>query len=129
MGTIQLIHTMFGERVLPLLILIAAIWFTVAWKSQGSALGIARRVFPILVDLQFTLGLIYWIYRATSSPGLYLGFPFILHPILGLVTVALAHMAVGTKGPFVRLGRWAPLAAFGLMLASVLAGIVVGRIG
>ena len=68
MSIIYQIHSVFGERVLPLLIIIAAIWFTVAWKP-GVA-NPAARFFPILVDIQFALGLIYWIYGIVAGGSL-----------------------------------------------------------
>lgn len=127
MGIIYEIHSVFGERVLPLLIVIAAIWFTVAWKPNQRP-NRAARLFPILVDIQFTLGLIWWIYGIVVGFGLnYLSFPFILHPLLGLLSVGIAHMSVSAKGPFSRLGRWSALAGLGALLVSVLAGVVLAQ--
>jgi hypothetical protein len=34
MGTIFLIHRLFGGMVLPLLLIGAAVWFTVTWKPD-----------------------------------------------------------------------------------------------
>ncbi len=125
MGTIRWIHAAFGEMILPLLIVIAAIWFTVSWKPDQQR-TLPARIFPILVDIQFVLGLIYWIYGIASGlGGLYLGFPFILHPILGLLAVAVAHLAVRPGGPFSNLGRWRPLVALGLLLVIVLGAVVI----
>jgi hypothetical protein len=123
------IHSIFGEMVLPLLIVIAAIWFTVAWKP-GVRPERPARLFPILVDIQFVLGLIWWIYGIVAGFGIaagYLAFPFILHPILGFVSVILAHMSVNPKSKISVLGRWAPLATMALLLVSILGGVVIAR--
>ncbi len=129
MSAIFQIHSIFGERVLPLLIVLAAIFLTVTYKANAPRSPVAR-MFPLLVDLQVTLGIIYWIYLLFSTTGAaqaqYLGFPFILHPILGILAAGLAHMAVGPKNPLRRLGRWAPLASLAILLVIVLSTVVVG---
>ncbi len=120
------IHRIFGEMVLPLLIVIVAIYMTVVYKP-GAARGPIERFFPVLVDLQVGIGIIYWIYLLTV-PGAamrYLGFPFILHPVLGLIAAGFAHMVVGAKNPLRSLGRWAPLASLAVLLIIVLANIVI----
>lgn len=129
MGYIYLVHQMFGERVLPVLIVLAAIALTITWKP-GAAPDRWARLFPVLVDIQATLGLIWWIYGivALNRGPQYLSFPFILHPLLGLLAAGVAHMAVIGKGPFRRLGRWAALTALGLLLVLVLIEIWLGRL-
>jgi hypothetical protein len=120
------IHRIFGEMVLPLLIVAVAIYMTMVYKP-GAARGPIERFFPLLVDLQIGLGTIYWLYLLTL-PGLagrYLGFPFILHPLIGLIAAGLAHMAVGAKNPLRTLGRWAPLASLAVLLILVLSNITV----
>jgi hypothetical protein len=69
MEILKTIHMIFGERVLPLLIVIAAIWFTIAWKP-GSPTNRAARLFPVLVDIQFALGLITWIVGIVRGAGI-----------------------------------------------------------
>ena len=125
MGILLTIHALFGERILPVLIIAAAIWFAVAWRRE-TPVPAAGRFFPILVDIQFTLGLIYFFYGASVGRP-YLQFPFLLHPLLGLLSVGVAHMAVQPRGPFTSLGRWGPLVALLVLLLSVIGGIVVGR--
>jgi hypothetical protein len=129
MDTIRLIHGMFGERVLPLLIVIVAVWLTVVWRPGAEVPRLAR-LFPVLVDIQVTLGLIYWVAMIAaggSAQALYLSFPFILHPLLGFVSAGVAHMAVRPSGPFAGLGRWAPLAGLVVLMVTVIGGIVIAR--
>ena len=125
MGVIFTIHQMLGERVLPLLIVLAAIWFTVTWKPDAPA-TIITRLFPVLVDIQVTLGIIYWLYLLITGNPRMLSFPFILHPLLGLVAAGVAHRAV-KGGPFRRLGRWAPLAALAVLLVLVIVNVVLAK--
>lgn len=130
MGVIYQIHSVFGERILPVLILLAAIFLTVTYR-QGAPRSPVARIFPVLVDIQVTLGLIYWIYLLVTTTGdtqaRYLGFPFILHPLIGLLAAGLAHMAVGKRNPMANLGRWAPLASLGVLLVLVVANVFIGR--
>lgn len=130
MGVIFQIHSVFGEMVLPVLIVLAAIYLTVTYKADAPR-GPVQRIFPVLIDLQVTLGIIYWIYLLVSTSGetqaRYLGFPFILHPILGLLAAGLAHMATGARNPLRGLGRWAPLASLIVLLVLVVSNVVVAR--
>lgn len=122
MGVVFTVHRIFGEMILPLLIVIAAVWLTVTWKTDGPRHPVAR-IFPVLVDIQVGLGLIIWIYGvANNIPG-YLEFPFILHPILGLLAAGLGHMAVSPRNPLRNLGRWSPVAALGLLLLVVVGNV------
>jgi hypothetical protein len=129
MGTIFVIHRLLGGMILPLLLLGAAIWFTITWKP-GLWPGRPARLFHILVDIQFTLGLTFWLYMIVMGAGAYyLAFPFLLHPLLGLLVATVARQAVRQVGLATRLGRWAPLAMLGLLLVIVLtAGMVASRV-
>jgi hypothetical protein len=119
------IHQILGERVLPLLIVIAAIWFTVTWKPDAPV-GTVARLFPVLVDIQVTLGIIYWLYLLIGGNARLLSFPFILHPLIGLIAAGVAHMAI-KGGPFRRLGRWAPLASLLVLLVLVIANVMLAK--
>ncbi len=55
----------------------------------------------------------------------YLSFPFILHPVIGIIAAGLAHMALGAKNPLRSLGRWAPLASLAVLLLLVLGNIML----
>lgn len=127
MLTIRDIHAVFGERILPVLIVLAAIWFTVSWKPETPR-SLPARILPILVDTQFLLGLIYWIFGIALMGRLdFLGFPFILHPILGLAAVVVVHNAVKPHSFLSKLGRWAPLASLGVLFLIVFGGILIAR--
>ncbi len=68
MGVIFQIHSVFGEMILPVLIVLAAIYLTVTYKADAPRSPIAR-FFPVLVDIQVSLGLIYWIYLLLITSG------------------------------------------------------------
>lgn len=129
MNVLFQIHSIFGERVLPLLIVLAAIFLTVTYKPDAPR-SLVARIFPVLVDLQVTLGIVYWVFLLFNTTGAaqarYLGFPFILHPILGILAAGIAHMAVGPKNPLRSLSRWTPLASLAILLVIVLTTVVVG---
>jgi hypothetical protein len=124
------IHRIFGEMVLPIVIVGMAIYLIVTYRA-GAPRNWLVRVFPILVDIQATLGVLYWAYLLVTTSGptqaLYIGFPFILHPIFGILAAGVAHIAVSSRGPaFLRgMGRWAPLASLGLLLVLVLSNVMI----
>ena len=126
MGVVLTIHQMFGERVLPILIVLVAIWLVVTWKP-GAAPHPAARIFPVLVDIQVTLGLIYFVVSLINGHTVYLTFPFLLHPIIGFLAAGVAHMSVRPDGPARALGRWSPLATLGVLLVLVIVNIVIAR--
>ncbi len=128
MAVVYQIHSIFGERILPLLIVIAAIWFTVAWKPNAPR-NLPARLFPVLVDIQAGLGIIIWVFGLINGRADYLQFPFILHPIFGLLAAGLGHMAVGRRNPLSNLGRWAPLATLGLLLVLVISNVLIATAG
>ena len=125
MSVLFTIHKTFGERVLPLLIVLAAIYLTVTWKPDAPPNVIAR-LFPPLVGIQVLLGLIYWVYLLIGGNMLMLSFPFILHPLIGFIAAGVAQMAV-KGGPFRRLGRWAPLASLLVLLVLVIANVMLAK--
>lgn len=128
MGTVFMIHRWFGGLILPLFLLAAAIWFTVTWKRESWP-GRPAEVFRVLVDIQFLLGLSFWIYMIVAGAGArYLTFPFLLHPMLGLLAATVAKLAVSRNERVARLGRWAPLTSLGLLLVIVLTAGMVARL-
>jgi hypothetical protein len=128
MGTIIIIHRWFGGLILPMLLLAAAIWFTVAWKRESWP-GRPAQTFRVLVDIQFLLGLSFWLYMIASGAGArYLAFPFIFHPLMGLVAATVANLAARRNDRVAGLGRWAPLASLGLLFVMVLIAGTVARL-
>jgi phosphate/sulfate permease len=125
MSVLFTIHQILGERVLPLLIVLAAIWFTVTWKPDAPVSTIAR-LFPILVGIQVLLGIIYWLYLLIGGNMRMLSFPFILHPLIGMIAAGFAQTVV-KGGPFRRLGRWAPLASLLVLLALVIVNVMLAK--
>jgi hypothetical protein len=125
MNVIFTIHQIFGERVLPLLIVLAAIYLTVTWKPDAPP-NLVARLFPPLVGIQVLLGLIYWVYLLIGGNTQVLSFPFILHPLIGFIAAGVASMVL-RGGPFRRLGRWAPLAALLVLLVLVIANVALGK--
>jgi hypothetical protein len=124
MSIVLTIHRILGEMILPILIIVVAIWLTIAWKP-GAGIPSAARFFPVLVDIQVTLGLFYFIYGLVIGNPRYFSFPFILHPIVGILAAGVAHMGVRPDGPARSLGRWAPLATLGVLLLLVIGNIML----
>lgn len=126
MQIIYQIHNLFGERVLPVLIVVALVWLAVSWGPEVSRRHIAARLLPILIDIHVTLGLVMFIIGTATGRVDYLQFPFLLHPMVGLATAGYGHMAV--KGvPFRRLGRWSVVASLVLLLLLILLNIVLAK--
>ncbi len=121
------IHSVFGEMILPILTLLAAIALTVMWKPDAPRGPIAR-IFPILIDIQATLGLLWFIVLLIKGDGArLLSMPLILHPIIGLLAAGIGHMAVSPRGPFSGLGRWSALAGLAVVLIMVVANALIAR--
>jgi len=124
MSVILAIHQILGEMLLPLLTVIAAIWLTVTWRP-GAGVNPVARFFPVLVDIQVTLGLLYFAYGLVTGNQRYYSFPFILHPIVGILAAGVAHMGLRADGPARGLGRWAPLATLGVLLLLIVGNIML----
>ena len=125
MSVLFTIHQIFGERILPLLIVLAAIYLTITWKPNAPPNPVAR-LFAPLVGIQVLLGLIYFVYLLIGGNTQVLSFPFILHPLIGFIAAGVASMAV-RGGPFSRLGRWAPLAALLVLLVMVIVNVMLAK--
>ncbi|MGB9738670.1 hypothetical protein [Chloroflexus sp.] len=122
--TIRQIHAIFGREVMSVLIVVAAIYPAFTYRPNTPRSPVAR-IFPVLVDIQATLGLIYWLVGIFSGITYFLTFPFILHPLLGLATAVVGHIFFGSRNPFAKLGRWSAPAALGIMLVLVLSNVMI----
>lgn len=120
-------HRILGEMILPPLIVAAALWFTLTWRPDAPP-DLPARLFPALVDIEVTLGLIAWGYLFWLGAPMLTRFPLMAHPLLGLLAIAAAHLAVSRRSPLRRLGRWSPLVALALLLLIVLGAIASARI-
>lgn len=127
MSVILAIHRIFGERILPLLLVAAVIYLTVSWRPNAPRSPVSRLV-PALVGAQVALGALWWIYLIANGALVYLQFPFILHPVLGLLTAGVAQLAFGRRNLFAGLGRWAPLTALAVLLALVVGNVALARL-
>ena len=125
MNIIFTIHQIVGERVLPIATVLAAIWLTLRWRPAAEPDAVAR-FFPMLINLQVLLGLIYFVYRiAIGAAGNLLTFPFLLHPVLGFLAAGVAN-TTRRPGSFAsRFDRWGPLITLGLLLLIVIANIAI----
>jgi hypothetical protein len=128
MAFIRTIHGVFGEMILPLLTIVAAIYLTVTYKPDAPR-GFVARAFPPLVGIQVLLGIILWVFLLFSTSGAtqarYYSFPFILHPVIGILAAGFVEMAMGRRNLFGRLGRWASLATLGVVLLLILANVFI----
>lgn len=91
MQTIVTIHSIW--RWVALLVALATVIIGVQglvsrnrWSSLAAMLS---RVFPVAIDIQVLLGIILWIGEQRWSDGFFFK---ILHPLLGLAALAVAHI-------------------------------------
>ena len=88
------LHTHFGYLVLAVFIVIAIVAVLSLSRSTNRAVPpVLRRVAMGLLDLQILFGII------TLILHFKVGFLYLLHPIVMLVVVGLAHALTGTKKP------------------------------
>ncbi|WP_298821740.1 hypothetical protein [Chloroflexus sp.] len=123
-ATIRQIHAIFGREVLSVLIVVAAVYLAFTYRPNAPR-NLVTRVFPVLIDIQATLGLIYWLAGIFAGITYFLSFPFILHPLLGLVTAIVGHIFFGVRNPLARLQRWAGPVALGIILVLVLSNVLI----
>ncbi|WP_028458063.1 hypothetical protein [Chloroflexus sp. Y-396-1] len=123
-ATVRSIHAIFGREVLAVIIVAAAIYLAFTYRPNMPR-SLVTRIFPVLIDIQATLGLIYWLVGIFAGVTYFLSFPFILHPFLGLATAVVAHILMGARTPFARLGRWAGPSALVIILVLVLSNVMI----
>lgn len=122
--TVRQIHGVFGREILSVVIIAAALYLAFTYRPNAPRNPVAR-IFPVLIDIQATLGLIYWLFGVFTGIAYFLSFPFILHPLLGLATAVVGHILFGSRAPFARLDRWAAPAALGIILVMVLSNVMI----
>lgn len=123
-STVRQIHGIFGREILSVVIIAAALYLAFTYRPNAPRNPVAR-IFPVLIDIQATLGLIYWLSGVFTGISYFLSFPFILHPLLGLATAVVGHILFGSRAPFARLDRWAAPAALGIILVMVLSNVMI----
>lgn len=123
MFTLWQIHRIFGEMILPILILLAAVWLVAKWQP-GDGGNIAARILPVLIDIHVTFGIILYVNGAVQGNEKYLSFPFLLHPLLGLITAVYAHLAAKGK-PFGNDSRGQVALSMLVLLILVLASVFI----
>ncbi len=125
MNTIFTVHQLLGQRVLPIATVLAAIWLTVRWRPAAEP-DVVARVFPLLINTQVLLGLVYFVYRiGIGAAANLLTFPFLLHPVLGFLAAGVAQTTRGPGRLARRFGRWGPLISLGLVLLIVVANVAI----
>ena len=125
MSYIFMAHRIVGSMVLPLLLLLAAIWFTATWKPSTwpsrSGTPVSRADRPAILARPGLLD------RSDRAGGAayYLAFPFLLHPIAGLIATVVAQLLVRPNAISARLGRWTPLLSFVSILVLVMGAVFI----
>jgi heme A synthase len=117
MNIIFMTHRILG-MLLPVLILGAAIWFTIAWKPNTWPQRPLRLLLG-LIGLQIALGVIFGGYLIAVGAGAKFLSLFLLHPLLGILAMGITRKAIRPNGLTMRLGRWGPLALSALLIVVI----------
>ncbi len=88
--------------LLPILVIVICVLL----KKRQPLLRLA----PVLLDVQFTLGIMLWLLEKRTIS--------LLHPLVMLVVLALAHIAAKKENPATVTALW--LAVLGLMVLGML---------
>ncbi|MFQ5839430.1 MAG: hypothetical protein ACE5HK_01755 [Candidatus Methylomirabilales bacterium] len=119
-------HRLFGERILPILLLCGVLWLILTWKP-GALRPVLARVMAVLIDLQVALGLIVFLYGVMVRYLNPLNARVWLHLGLAILSAGAGHVAAKNPPALARLGRWSPLVGFGGALVLLLMTLVVGK--
>ena len=127
MSYVFLIHRIVGSMVLPLLLLVAAIWFTIAWKPTTWPTQPAR-AFRVLVGLQGLLGLVYWIFQLVwAAQATIWRFPLCCTRSSASLPWLPPSCWCGRTALSARLGRWTPLVSFVSILVLVVGAVIIAN--
>ncbi len=118
------VHSIFGERVLTVVILLGLIYLAATWKADNER-PVVGRILAVLVDIQVALGLILYVVLMTAGRA-FSGQVFV-HAAFGVLAAGVAHMAAKNPPFLAKLGRFSPVVGFGLALVLMLVAAVVGR--
>jgi hypothetical protein len=130
MIAVFIVHRILGEMILPVLIIAAAVVAPILWNPDQPR-SPWMRVLAILIDIQVTLGLIWWIYAFDAGFAIPRGLAsvrFLLHPLLGFATAGFGHAAASARSPFRKLGRRGLVASALLVLFLAVLTILAARL-
>ena len=118
------VHSIFGERVLTLLLVLGIIYLAATWKAENER-PVVGRILAVLIDLQVALGLALYLVLVTAGRA----FPstIFMHALFGILAAGVAHMAAKNPPFLAKLGRFSPVVGFGLALVVMLAAVMIGK--
>ncbi len=118
------LHRIFGERVLTVLIVLGIIYLAATWKSENQR-PVVGRILAVLVDIQVALGLL--LYGLQMVGGRAFPPSIFLHALLGILAAGVAHMAAKNPPFLAKMGRFSPIAGFGVSLLLMLVAVFISR--
>lgn len=118
------LHRIFGERVLTVLIVLGIIYLAATWKAENER-PVIGRILAVLVDIQVALGLV--LYGVLMAAGRAFPPTVFVHALLGLLAAGVAHMAAKNPPFLAKMGRFSPIAGFGVALLLMLVAVMLGK--
>ncbi|MNK99939.1 hypothetical protein D3C87_1203560 [compost metagenome] len=118
------LHSMFGERILTLLIVLGIIYLAATWKAENER-PVVGRILAVLIDIQVALGLV--LYGVLMAAGRAFPSQIYIHAAMGVLAAGVAHMAAKNPPFLAKLGRFSPVVGFGLALVVMLAAVMIGK--
>lgn len=118
------VHSIFGERVLTLLLVLGIIYLAATWKPSNER-PVVGRVLAVLIDLQVAIGLA--LYLVLLNAGRAFPGQIFVHAAFGVLAAGVAHMAAKNPPFLAKLGRFSPVVGFGASLVLMLVGVVIAK--
>ena len=118
------LHSIFGERVLTLLLVVGLIYLAATWKADTKA-PVVGRILAVLVDIQVALGLV--LYGVLMMGGRTYPPTIFVHALFGILAAGVAHMAAKNPPFLAKLGRFSPVVGFGAALVLMLVGVMIAK--